>query len=188
VVAPASTALPRRKRRRPLVVVGLVVSLILIAGGGVYTWNYVGLQSPMNEVLAGDSRNEGISVSVHHEYYLSPSTIVFDVQNIGSGRSRADMFRVLLQFASKMKGESFDKVLLASAGTVKFVLDGDYFKQLGQEFGTQNPVYTMRTFPSRVKRPDGSVAYGEWTGGLLGVASKQLEDFGNFFDRWLVLD
>lgn len=52
--------------------------------------------------------------------------------------SRADVFRVLLQYAQRIQSKRFDTVQLAYKGKTKFLLDGDYF---------QNPVYTMRTFP-----------------------------------------
>jgi hypothetical protein len=158
------------------------VPLLLVAG--VYGWNYLALQSPMNEVIREDARNDGISVSTHYGYYLDPSTLVFDLRDVSMTKSKADVFRVLLQYASKMKSSRFGKVHLAFRGETKFILDGEYFRQLGQEYGPQNPVYTMRTFPSHLKRPDGSEAYGTWTGGMIGVLQKQMEDFNSFHDRW----
>lgn len=174
-----------RKRRWPVVVAATVVGLLLM-GGAVYAWNYVGLQRPMNAVLEEDPRNEGISVKVRHEHYVVPSTIVLDLQSV-VGHSRADVFRVLLQYAEKMKSKSFDRVLLAWNGSVKFALPGEYFKQLGEEYGTENPVYTMRTFPSHVETPAGEPAYSEWSGGALGVLQKQMEDFGDVCDTWFAV-
>jgi len=48
----------------------------------------------------------------------------------------------------------------------------------------QNPVYTMRTFPQNVYALDGSPAFETWSGGLLGVLGKQLEDFSEFHKQW----
>jgi len=39
-----------------------------------------------------------------------------------------------------------------------------------------------------VYTPDGKKAFGTWTGGLLGVLSKQMEDFGEFHEKWYVED
>jgi hypothetical protein len=36
--------------------------------------------------------------------------------------------------------------------------------------------------------PDGSSAYPEWTGGWLGVASKQINDFNDFHSKWYLDD
>jgi len=48
--------------------------------------------------------------------------------------------------------------LILTAVLAKFVLEGDYFQTLGKEYGTQNPVYTMRTFPEKLNSPEPSVA------------------------------
>lgn len=177
---PLQNAKPSRNSRRWLLLLG--IPLLLIAA--IYGWNYLALQSPLNEVIREDTRNDGISVSTHYDYYLNPSILVFDLRDVSMTNSKADVFRVLLQYAAKMKSSHYDKVHLAFRGETKFILDGDYFQQLGQEYGLQNPVYTMRTFPSHLKRPDGSEAYGSWTGGMIGVLQKEMEDFTNFHDKW----
>ncbi len=46
----------------------------------------------------------------------------------------------------------------------------------------------MRTFPENLLRPDGSHAYPTWTGGLIGVAGKQVEDFNDFHRQWWLND
>jgi hypothetical protein len=169
-----------RNSKRWLVFFG--VPLLLIAA--IYGWNYLALQSPMNEVLSEDSRNSGISVRVHYGYYIDLSALVFDLRAVLMTNSQVDVFRVLLQYTAKMKSSHYGKVHLAFRGETKFVLDGEYFQQLGQEYGAQNPAYTMRTFPAHLKRPDGSEAYGSWTGGMIGVLQKEMEDFSNFHAKW----
>ena len=76
--------------------------------------------------------------------------------------------------------------LILTAVLAKFVLEGDYFQTLGKEYGTQNPVYTMRTFPEKLYSPDGQRAFGRWSGGLLGIVGKQMEDFTEFHKQWYV--
>jgi hypothetical protein len=95
---------------------------------------------------------------------------------------------VLFEYDAKMKSHRYDCVHLTFRGESKFVLDGEYFHQLGQEYGQQNPIYTFRTFPSHLRRPDGSEAYGTWTGGVLGVLGKEIEDFNDFHDWWYLRD
>ena len=87
-----------------------------------------------------------------------------------------------------MKTSEFSTIELEHKGNLKFIIEGSYFKQLGNEYEFQNPVYTMRTFPSNLKNPDGTQAYGEWTGGLFGVLNEQLEDFNDFHKRWYIDD
>ena len=64
---------------------------------------------------------------------------------------------------------------MANKGEIKFKLKGDYFKQLGEEYSYQNPIYTTRTFPENILNLDGTNAYSRWTGGIIGVTEKQIE-------------
>jgi hypothetical protein len=100
----------------------------------------------------------------------------------------ADVFRVFLQFARAEERRSFQTVELAFRGQSRFALSGQYFSKLGEEYGVQNPVYTMRTFTENLSKPDGSRAYPSWTGGLIGVAAKQMDQFNDFQRQWWVRD
>ncbi len=60
------------------------------------------------------------------------------------------------------------------------------FQELGIEFDSgQNPVYLVRTFPEKLT-PAGVPAYEKWEGGLLGVTSKQINNFNDFCDKWFI--
>ena len=165
----------------------LLVGLLAVVGG-VYTLNYFMLGKPMHEILTGDSRNVSIELSTHYDNYIDPSALVINVQTAGDSSTPADVFRILLQYASQLKDKRFEKILLQAEGTDKFILKGEYFQTLGNEYGTQNPVYTMRTFPEHVYKLDGSPAFETWSGGMLGVLSKQMEDFGTFNQQWYIND
>lgn len=172
---------PPRPRSRGRLALLLLLVLIPLA---VYGWNYLTLQSKMNEVLEKDPRNNGVEVSVHYKSYVNPSVLVYDLRGISGTNSKLDVMRVLLQFADRVKDKKFDKVELAFRGETKFLLDGDYFQKLGREYSFQNPVYTTNHLPQNVKRPDGTEAFPTWTGGWLGVATKQMQDFNDFHDQW----
>ncbi|MNU11538.1 hypothetical protein D3C72_2594780 [compost metagenome] len=49
-------------------------------------------------------------------------------------------------------------------------------------------MYTIRTFPQNVWKLDGTAAYETWTGGMLGVLSKQMEDVNQFAKDWFIAD
>jgi hypothetical protein len=164
------------------------VIVFCIIGAAVLSFNYVKVSRPLSEVLESDSRNSGINMQAHYLYYVQPKVLVIDVRHISLDKSAADVFRVLLQYASELKEKSFDYVLLQSHGKTKFSLEGDYFKNIGEEYLAQNPVYTMRTFTENVYTPAGEKAFGTWTGGFLGVLNKQLEDFAEFHRKWYVED
>lgn len=72
---------------------------------------------------------------------------------------------------------------LHSGYTHKFTLEGDYFQELGEEYDFQNPMYTARTLPEKVKKPDGTQAYRSLGGGLSGL-SEQMGNFNELAVDW----
>ena len=56
------------------------------------------------------------------------------------------------------------------------------------EYGIQNPVYTLRSLPQNVYNLDGTQAFSTWTGGLIGVVGKQMEDLSEFHKQWYIND
>jgi len=173
-----------KNQKRVILFVIILVAILII----IYLFNYINLQSKMSSVLNDDYRNEGIIVSVHYKYYILPSTLVYNLKSISGTNSMADVFRVFLQFADSVKSKKFSIVELQFRGTTKFKLDGEYYNTLGEEYSWQNPIYTINNFPQNLMNLEGSSAYPEWTGGWLGVASKQMEDFNNFHTKWYLED
>ena len=165
-----------------------VILILIVLALGVGSANFALVHSDMRAATNGDPRNNGLVVFAYHNKFMQPGTIVVDLRNVAGTNSPSDVFRLLLQFAEKQKDRSYDTVILAFRGEPRFLLKGEYFKSLGQEYGTQNPVYTMRTLPENLLKPDGQPAFGTWTGGLLGVLGKQLEDFNEFHKRWYIDD
>jgi hypothetical protein len=170
--------------RQILTSAGVVIAVALAIAGT----NYVNLQRPLSQVLDNDPRNKDIKVSAHYQYFVNPNVLVYDLRDVPGSFSPADITRVMLQFAEQIKDRQFDNVELNHRGHEKFVLKGDYFKKLGEEYGSQNPIYTFRTLPENLYKPDGKSAYGTWTGGLLGVLTRQMDDFTNFHHSWYIDD
>lgn len=161
------------------------VALILVGVGALaLAANFVFVHRGLVQAKASDSRNDGITVYAHYEYFTIPNSIVFDLRRVEGENSMADVTRLLLQFAQTQKDHRYRQVTLAYRGESKFKLEGEYFQTLGEEFGEQNPVYTIRTLPENLYMPDGERAFGTWTGGLLGVLGKQMEDHQEFHRRW----
>ena len=142
------------------------------------------IQKQLQEVLQADPRNTEIEAFTYYNGLKNPAVLVYDLQEVSLNKSMADVLRVLLQFAEKAQSHKFESVELAFRGKAKFRMSGDYFQQLGQEYSWQNAVYTVRTLPENLKNLDGTAAYPEWTGGLIGVVGKQMEDVNDFHRRW----
>jgi hypothetical protein len=142
------------------------------------------LQNLMEKVLANDPRNTDIQVLVYYSGLTNPKELVYDLRDISGEKSQLDVFRVFLQYASLAKDLHFDTVHLYFKGDPRFKIHGDYFEKIGKEFDFQNPAYTIRTFPENVMNPDGTNAFPEWTGGMLGVFKEQMEDFNDFNKKW----
>jgi hypothetical protein len=165
-----------------------IVIILAIVSGGIYLFNYITLTQPVLKTLDSDNRNSGIEIDLHYKNYIIPNVLVFNLKNVSNDKAAADVFRVLLQTTSVLKEKDFETIELAFKGTSKFKLKGSYFKELGKEYEIQNPVYTMRTFPENLLDIEGQAAYSEWSGGLLGVLNKQMEDFNDFNKKWYLED
>ena len=151
-------------------------------------WNYVGVYGPVSTKLAEDMRNNKLSIWVHRQYWVSPTTIVFDLRGASEEAAALDVARALFQSAEGLQEHRFERVILAHRGEAKLYLQGEYYQDLGQRFKTENPVYLLRTLPENVHKLDGSKAYGTWTGGILGVMGKQMEDLGTMAEDWYLRD
>jgi hypothetical protein len=167
--------------------VGILIAILFIIGI-LYGYNYIGFQFIINQVIANDERNKGVNVSVHYGAYINPSVLVYNIISISGKNSMMDVFRVFLQFADKMQSNNFETIELCFQGKPKFKIKGIYFQSLGKGYSSQNPIYTIRTFPENLMKMDGSRAYPEWTGGWLGVMGKQMEDFNDFHKKWYIED
>lgn len=162
--------------------------LVAAAGGGAAIWNYAALQRPLDAAIARDGRNAGLSARAHFGHFVDADVAVFDLRTVGAENSQADVFRLFLQFADATKDRNFGRVVLAYRGVARFQIDGSYFQELGRGYAEQNPVYTVRTFPEHLFRPDGSRAFQEWSGGWLGVVKAQMDDFSEFHRQWYLND
>lgn len=150
--------------------------------------NYFSLQRHMNNVLNDDSRNKDIKVWVHYKWFINPTEIKYDLRGISGENSALDVNRVMLQFSEEIKDKEFKKVYLSYKGKDKFYFKGDFFKNLGQEYGKQNPIYTLRTIPENVYMLNGEHAYSTWEGGWLGVMSRQMDDLKAYTKYWYLSD
>lgn len=165
--------------------------IILISFGlfsGIIGLNYLYVGKYVDDIINEDSRNTGIDISVHLENYINPSVIIFDIRKVSYENSSTDVFRVFLDYSSRMQDKTFKTVNLAYRGKVKFYINGYYFKELGRNFGSENPVYTLRTFPENLYRPNGLKAFETWEGGIIGVFSQQMDDFNSFHKEWYISD
>jgi hypothetical protein len=160
--------------------IGTVLIIVFIA-----TFNFIYVLHPASTDLSSDPRNEGIKYNIHLQYYLNIRKLVIDIKAVPGDKSMTDVFRSFLQIAESLKDKQFSRVILSCAGTAKFSIEGDYFKTLGAEYSTQNPVYTIRTFPQNVDRLNGDPAFisGD-IGGLLGGLTDELSNFNKFNAEW----
>jgi hypothetical protein len=166
----------------------LAVMLLVLGVGLTIATNQMFLGGPLSTTMQADTRNAGIAAHAHFGDYVNPSVLVFDLEDVSPQNSPMDVFRAFLQFSAAVKDQQYTRVELAHHGTTKFVITGEYFRQLGAEYGKQNPIYTIRPFPEHLQHADGTGAYGSWTGGMLGVLGKQMGDFNDFHRKWYLDD
>jgi len=181
VPSPLSLFSRRRKHAR------FVLCVVLLAGcavGAIWVFNETTLQKPLQRVLDSDPRNHVVAVRAHFDGWVNTDSVVFDLTTVNGDASQADVFRVLLQYAKELKGDQYRSVVLAGYGNKKFIVPGAYFQQLGREYDSQNPVYTIRTFSHHVSAMDGTKPFPEPEGGLLGVLKEEMDQFNDLNRRW----
>jgi hypothetical protein len=139
-------------------------------------------------LAAREEAGEGVSAISYYEYGILPNTIVYDIWGVGPNSSQAGILGGFFRFSDRLKDRTFTKVILSYRGTPRFVLGGDDFHTIGQEFEFQNPIFTLRTLPEKLKTPDGMQAFDSWSGGMLGVLNAQMEDVNEMGRRWYLND
>jgi hypothetical protein len=180
--------------------------LICVALIAISAWNYLTVLRPVS-VANGNHR---IQASVHYQHYLNPSVLCFNLKET-QGSSMMDVFLLLLQSAKALNSHKFTKVELQYRGDLRFMLDGEYFIELGSD--NQDPVFlitgmaspigqqSIATFTSHLFRIDGAKAFPEATRtsafrtGLAGALSDMtdqadaygdaLEQFRQFYELWV---
>jgi len=166
-----------------------IAAALVSAGMAVGGYNFVSAENPLRQSLAEDPVGKRASIYAYHQYGVNPSSIVFDIWDLPYDASAADVTRFLFDYAASVRERRFDKVYFAYHGKAKFVMSGVDFRELGDErnFG-QNPLFLSRTLPEKLRLPDGRAAYDTWTGGLLGVSMKQMQDFIDMHRKWYLDD
>jgi len=96
----------------------------LVALLGLYFIDNFQIQSKMDL----DSRNKGVEVAEHYESLINYKLFVCDLKTVFKDESFADVFRVFLHFAEKMRGSDLDHVKLAYQVLVRYILTAEDFK------------------------------------------------------------
>ena len=135
-------------------------------------------------LLERDPRNKAVDFS----FLKDGTTLTYCIYDLNGEASAADVFRILLQAADELKAESFETVQLCFRDEARFKLGGTDFKTIGEEFEIQNPMYTIRTFPEKLKTLTNEQAYSSHQGGLLYLMRVQMEDFNDMNGKWFLND
>lgn len=142
----------------------------------------------VNTHAADAMQNRDVSALAYYRYGFLPNSIVLDLRSVGPESSVARTIGGLIQFAENLSDREFDEVVLAWNGDARFILDGKDFHKIGRTASYENPVYTVRTLPEKLRRPDGSRAFSVWTGGMFGVLQAQMDDVSDFAGQWFLDD
>jgi hypothetical protein len=140
---------------------------------------------PVASELGRDSRNSGLTIVAYRSFGLHPTDITLNILT-AENVAPADVFRATFQAAQALKDRRFGQVRLVRGLSHIYSMRGEDFQEIGREYEAgQNPVYLIRTFPEKLFLPNGTSAFGTWTGGLLGVAMQQMEDVNEAARAWL---
>lgn len=170
----------------------IIVPLCLI-----YYLNHRYVISRMNELQ--QETKAIIHADAHFKYYVNPMRMVIDIKYYNSKVTNEEVFDFLMQFAQKMRDRKFAAVILCYKGEEKFIMDGDFFMKLGNEYKEKKKKQTASKLldkatldlsffdtklllPDYLKNPDGAPAFPEKKGNISGAAGKTNYDL--FHDRW----
>lgn len=126
-----------------------------------------------------------VNVSVYYRGYLSTRDVVFDFQAREAKGRRIDPVHLLMQFASRIHLSGLGNVYLARDGVEHFRIYPSALDELASSYENGGRIWAFNNLPAAVRRIDGSQAFGEWTGGWLGVVKGQVEDLDSFLEQWL---
>ncbi len=179
-----------QQSRRNLTRLVFVLLPLLIGAGFLAIWlyNQILLQKPLTRVILSESRNNLVHARAHFDGWVDTKTVVFDLTDVADNSSSLDIFRVFLQYAKEQKEQRFERIVLAAYGRKKLALPGAYFQQLGQEYDSQNLMYTIRTFPHHLLDMQGRKPFPEYEGGLFAVLGEEMKQFAEFNERWFLND
>lgn len=131
-------------------------------------------------VIQADPRNAGVVARAVTE----GDRLVVDVLDLAQGKSRLDVFRVLLMLASELKDADHESVVLACRGEPRFTIRGEVFRALGRDYDTKHPIVLVREFSGLLRNVDGTRAYPQWEGGILTLALQEIREFRDAHQRW----
>lgn len=154
---------------------GIILACALIAGT-----SYARIQVGADKA----ARQNDITVAAYYRFGVIPDSIVYDLWQVGGKESPASIMGSFMRFAQEMKDREFREIHMAWRGQSRFILDGDDFAEIGRDLDRQNPLYTLRTFPQKLRKPDGTKAFSTWTGGLIGVTGAQMNDMNDMAHQW----
>jgi hypothetical protein len=177
---------PSKVKRSKFLPVSMFCALSLSAA--VLASNFISAERHALSVLEADSRNHGLSIWAYYRFGIIPDSMVVDIRGMSEGNAPIDVMRALFQIAERMKDREFSEVRLAYHGETRYILEGEHFHRIGQEYAFQNPVYTIQTLPEHLYTLDGARAFETWTGGWLGVMNARMKDFSTFTETWFLHD
>ena len=159
----------------------VTTAILTVAVAGAWAWHRQSVGALAETVTVP----LGYHVRIHRPLGFSNEVLIYDITAIDGSARRVDAIHALVAAAEQLQGDAFERVVLARSGQSRFWLDAHYVRQLGRERPYQNGVYTVRTFPSHLRRMDGSEPWPAPRGGWLGALSEEMNNVNAFLDEWL---
>lgn len=160
------------------------ICFLLSVSFTLYGSSSINLTEVHEKLMQADPRNVGVDFRLVQK----GESLEFCINHLDKLSSQNDVFRIFLQTAAELKEQSYHSIFLCYLGQTRYVLSGYDFSTIGEGFGKQNVMYTLRTFPEKLTLPDGKEAFDKHRGGIIYVANKQMADFSIMNQNWYLND
>lgn len=117
--------------------------------------------------------------------YTWGGDVIFDVRRARDDARLIDPLHLFFQFGAKIEPMDASRIWMAAAGRAIFSVEKSQYSALSREYISGGQIVAFRLWPQSLKRPSGDQAFQAWSGGILDVLNRQLEDLNKALREWL---
>ena len=172
-----------QKKKTPAILILTAILFAILAGILSFEFLFTDLTGDLREYLKNNPGRGNVSFNLKSPA-LFRSNMVLDIESIDSNDSMADVFHNFLRACKFIKDKKFERLYLAYKGENKFYLEGNFARNLGKQYGDENTVWLLRTFPENVYTLNNEKRFSFSAIGAGVLSRQEYENFSVFSKEW----